>query len=140
MRVESVSNNGEVGDLDMDSPVTNRHSNHRRQQYGMVVLLSWAAAVLFSAWAANGPIHRSDIAPFWNFEFFMMTLMGPLAVFFGWPGASAGDYIIAILVTVALAYVTLRLLRRPDRPIAFAFIALMVVWILCGLGITYAWV
>jgi len=106
----------------------------------VVLLLASLGIVLFSAWAAIGPVHRNDIPRYWSFDFFMTVLSGPLGYFFSYPNPSTSDYAIAGILTVVFGAVIIRYLRRPSKVVAYVAFVLMFIWVWSGVGVTFAWV
>lgn len=128
----------------MPTNATNHHKTESvpvvLRKPGLIVLLMWIGGAILAAWAAVGPVHRTDIPPYWSFEFFIKILLGPLAIFFGSLKPSVSDCIIAILCTVVLLAGTLFYIRRPGWLTATLLFALVSIWLFFGMCVAYAWV
>jgi len=115
----------------------------QRKHAATMVGALWLGVIALSALFASGPIHRADIPAHWSTEFFLTTVLGPLAVF-RWPYAgvhpSTSDYVLSILFTAAVLTLTRAHIRQPARWSGWAVVSLMGLWLLLGLGVTYAWV
>ena len=105
-----------------------------------LVIQSWVFALLFASWAAVGPVHRNDLLPYWNRDFFLTIIKGPLSDFIAQQPSSSADRIGTVFFTICLLAAMVWHLRQPSIASALTYTFLMLLWLLIGLGITYAWV
>jgi hypothetical protein len=108
-----------------------------------IVTTLWLVVIAASAASAFGPVHRKDIQSYWSADFFLTTVLGPLAVF-RWPYPAiephVSDYVISISFSAFVISWTLLYMFRPSRWSFGILAGLMAIWLLVGLGVTYAWV
>jgi hypothetical protein len=109
----------------------------------MIVGVLWVLLVAAAAMCAFGPVHRSDLPRHWSGDFFLTTVLGPLAVFH-WPypavRLSSWDYVASVGFAVLVAGSSLLQAIRPKKWTLCILIALLALWLLLGLSVTYAWV
>ena len=114
-----------------------------RSQSMMIVGGLWLIVVAVSAISAFGPIHRPDLPVHWSSDFFLTTVLGPLAVF-RWPYPAiqlqVSDYVISLGLALFVASWTVFCIFRPRRWAIGVLAGLMAFWVLLGLSVTYAWV
>ena len=108
-----------------------------------IAMALWLVVITASAASAFGPVHRNDIPSYWSADFFLTTVLGPLAVF-RWPYSAIEphvlDYVLSIAFSVFVISWTLLYMVRPNRWTFGVLAGLMAFWLLLGLGVTYAWV
>ena len=115
----------------------------QRNQAAAMVGGLWLTVIALSAAGAFGPVHRTDLSPYWSSDFFITMALGPLAVLRGRSPATqlaTFDYAFAIVLAVVVVGLCAVHILRPRRSSGWAVVVSMALWLLLGLSVTYAWV
>jgi len=114
-----------------------------RSKATKTVAALWLLLFAAAAMCAIGPVHRNDLPGYWSSDFFLTTALGPLVVF-RWPypaiRLSTSDYVASVLLAVLVVGWSILEATRPRRWTLGVLVLLLGVWLLHGLGVTYAWV
>ena len=114
-----------------------------RKQSAAIAGMLWVLVVGLAALSSFGPVHRNDLPRYWSGNSFSTTVLGPLAVF-RWPYPQVHlytwEYVASVGFGVFIAAWTLWYVFRPRKWTLGILVALLAMWLLIGMGVTYAWV